>query len=69
MACARRHLQWATRNWVGWNTGHEVTLPGTAAKGGLPFLMYPNGEDATGCFDEPSPDALLCTIAAKTRSA
>ncbi|MBK6852600.1 MAG: transglutaminase domain-containing protein [Burkholderiales bacterium] len=52
-------------NWVGWNTGHDVTLPGSAAKGTLPFLMYPNGENASGRFDELSPDNFRYTIAAK----
>ena len=52
-------------NWVGWNTGHDVTLPGSAAKGTLPFLMYPNGENAAGRFDELAPDAFRYTIAAR----
>ena len=52
-------------NWVAWNNGHDVTLPGSAAKGTLPFLMYPNGENATGRFDELAPDNFRYTIAAK----
>jgi hypothetical protein len=44
-------------NWVAWNTAHDVTLPGSAGKGTLPFLMYPNGENASGRFDELAPDA------------
>ena len=35
-------------NWMAWNTGHDITLPGSAAKGTLAFLMYPNGENASG---------------------
>ncbi|MFM2066736.1 MAG: hypothetical protein RLZZ584_1645 [Pseudomonadota bacterium] len=52
-------------NWVGWNNGHDVSLPGSAAKGTLPFLMYPNGENATGRFDELAPDNFRYTIAAR----
>jgi transglutaminase-like putative cysteine protease len=56
-------------NWVGWNTGHDVTLPGGRGKGTLPFLMYPNGENATGRFDELSPDDFRYTISARELSA
>jgi transglutaminase-like putative cysteine protease len=49
-------------NWVGWNTGHDVRLPGSAGRNTLPFLMYPNGENATGRFDELAPDAFRYTI-------
>ncbi len=52
-------------NWVGWNTGHDITLPGSAAKSTLPFLMYPNGENDSGRFDELAPDAFRYTISAK----
>ncbi len=52
-------------NWVAWNTGHDIRLPGSAAAGTLPFLMYPNGENASGRFDELSPDTFKYTIAAR----
>ena len=52
-------------NWVGWNTGHDLRLPGSAAKGSLPFLMYPNGENASGRFDELAPDSFKYSIAAR----
>ena len=52
-------------NWVGWNTAHDITLPGAAGKGTLPFLMYPNGENSSGRFDELSPDTFKYTIAAR----
>ncbi len=52
-------------NWVGWNTGHDIRLPGSAGKGTLPFLMYPNGENASGRFDELSPDTFKYTISAR----
>ena len=52
-------------NWVAWNTAHDISLPGTTAKGSLPFLMYPNGENAGGRFDELSPDTFRYTISAR----
>jgi transglutaminase-like putative cysteine protease len=52
-------------NWVAWNTAHDVTLPGSAGKGTLPFLMYPNGENTSGRFDELAPDSFKYTIAAR----
>jgi len=52
-------------NWVGWNTGHDVALPNSASKQTLPFLMYPNGENASGRFDELAPDNFRYTISAK----
>src|SRR5262249_17988076 len=51
-------------NWVAWNTGHDVVLPGSASKTALPFLMYPNGENANGRFDELAPDNFRYTISA-----
>ena len=52
-------------NWVGYNTAHDIRLPGSAAKGTLPFLMYPNGENASGRFDELSPDTFKYVISAR----
>ncbi|MFT3664947.1 transglutaminase-like domain-containing protein [Piscinibacter sp.] len=52
-------------NWVGWNTAHDVTLPGSERKGMLPFLMYPNGENDAGPFDELAPDGFRYAISAK----
>lgn len=52
-------------NWVGYNRGHDVRLPGSAAKGTLPFLMYPNGENASGRFDELAPDGFRYAISAR----
>lgn len=52
-------------NWVGWNTAHDITLPGSAGKGTLPFLMYPNGENSTGRYDELAPDSFRYMIAAR----
>ncbi len=37
-------------NWVAYNHGHDVTLPGST-EAAAPFLMYPNGETAKGVID------------------
>ena len=55
-------------NWVGWNMAHDIRLPGSVGKGTLPFLMYPNGENDAGSFDELAPDAFKYTISAKELS-
>jgi transglutaminase-like putative cysteine protease len=52
-------------NWIAYNSGHDVRLPGTASKAPLPFLMYPQGENAAGRFDELSPDTFRYAISAK----
>jgi transglutaminase-like putative cysteine protease len=52
-------------NWVAWNTGHDIVLPGSARPGTLPFLMYPQGQNAAGRFDELAPDAFRYTITAR----
>ena len=52
-------------NWVGWNTGHDITLPGQRGKATLPFLMYPQGEDAAGRYDELAPDDFRYAMNAK----
>jgi transglutaminase-like putative cysteine protease len=52
-------------NWMAYNTGHDVTLPGSAGKATLPFLMYPNGENSTGRFDELAPDNFRYVISAR----
>ncbi|MBQ0960562.1 transglutaminase family protein [Ideonella sp. 4Y11] len=51
-------------NWVGYNTAHDLHLPGRAEQGTLPFFMYPQGENAEGRFDDLAPDAFRYTIAA-----
>jgi transglutaminase-like putative cysteine protease len=56
-------------NWVGWNTAHDVRLPGSAGKATLPFLMYPNGENASGRFDELAADSFVYTISARELAA
>jgi transglutaminase-like putative cysteine protease len=55
-------------NWVGWNTAHDLKLPHYSRPGTLPFLMYPQGENASERFDELAPDNFRYTIAAKERT-
>ena len=52
-------------NWVGWNHGHDITLPGSGSKQTLPFLMYPQGQNESGRFDELAPDSFRYTITAR----
>ncbi len=49
-------------NWLAYNTAHDVLLPGSVGKLPLPFLMYPQGENRSGRFDELSPDAFRYSI-------
>ena len=51
-------------NWVGWNTAHDLKLPG-AKEGVLNFLMYPVAETAEGRVDSYAPDAFKYTITAR----
>ncbi|GAP33734.1 transglutaminase domain-containing protein [Piscinibacter sakaiensis] len=55
-------------NWMAYNTAEDVRLPGSAGKGTLGFLMYPNGENASGRFDELAPDAFRYVISARELS-
>jgi transglutaminase-like putative cysteine protease len=41
-------------NWVAYNHGHDVGLPGSANPP-VPFLMYPNGETTAGVIDSLDP--------------
>lgn len=37
-------------NWLGYNVAHDLKLPGSSGPK-IPFLMYPQGENATGRLD------------------
>jgi transglutaminase-like putative cysteine protease len=56
-------------NWVGWNTAHDLSLPGSGAKPTLPFLMYPQGQNDSGRFDELAPDSFRYPITARELTA
>ena len=55
-------------NWMAYNTAHDVRLPGAGDANRLPFLMYPQGENAKGRFDDLAPDAFRYTISARELS-
>src|SRR3984957_8153589 len=48
-------------NWIAYNHGHDVVLPGSG-KEAIPFLMYPNGETAEGRLDSLSPSTFRYEI-------
>ncbi len=51
-------------NWLGWNTAHDLQLPG-AKEGLLHFLMYPVAETDEGRVDSYAPDAFRYSISAR----
>jgi transglutaminase-like putative cysteine protease len=51
-------------NWIGYNTAHDVTLPG-AKHGTLAFLMYPQAETGSARVDCYAPDEFKYTITAE----
>ncbi|MNJ81672.1 hypothetical protein D3C77_805880 [compost metagenome] len=51
-------------NWVAYNHGHDVVLPGSA-HAPVPFLMYPNGETSAGRLDSLDADGFRYRISAK----
>jgi len=51
-------------NWLGYNYAHDVRLPGSA-KAPVPFLMYPQAENAQGRLDSLDPDNFKYRIVAK----
>ena len=56
VAAARETLFGAWEmNWLAFNFAHDVRLPGSSGPT-IPFLMYPQGEDAAGRFDSLDPD-------------
>lgn len=54
-------------NWVAFNRGHDLALPGSAlgAQATTGFLMYPHGETAEGRLDSLDPDNFTYRIAAR----
>jgi transglutaminase-like putative cysteine protease len=51
-------------NWLAFNAGHDVDLPGSKGPR-LPFLMYPNGETGGERLDQLEPDSFKYSIAAR----
>jgi transglutaminase-like putative cysteine protease len=48
-------------NWIAYNFAHDVTLPGSS-RGSIGYLMYPQGETASGRLDSLDPDAFKYSI-------
>jgi transglutaminase-like putative cysteine protease len=51
-------------NWLAYNYGHDVKLPGSA-DAPVPFLMYPQGETAEGRKDSLDPGSFKYQITAR----
>jgi transglutaminase-like putative cysteine protease len=51
-------------NWLAFNTAHDVKLPGSE-RATIPFLMYPQGENAAGRFDSLDPDKFRYKITSR----
>ena len=51
-------------NWLAYNTGNDIALPGSS-RGTLPFLMYPQAETASGRLDSLDSDNFKYTITSK----
>ncbi|MBN4667832.1 transglutaminase domain-containing protein [Pandoraea nosoerga] len=62
--------QWEM-NWVAFNHGADIALPGarTAGDGTVPFLMYPNGEVAHARLDSLDPDTFRYRMTARELTA
>jgi transglutaminase-like putative cysteine protease len=54
-------------NWLGYNFGHDLVLPG-ATRGPVAFLMYPQAETAEGRLDCLDPDNFKYTMSARELS-
>jgi transglutaminase-like putative cysteine protease len=54
-------------NWVAYNHGHDITLPGSKQPA-VPFLMYPNGETSDGRFDSLDAAAFRYQISSRQLS-
>jgi transglutaminase-like putative cysteine protease len=51
-------------NWLGYNYAHDVRLPGST-RAPVPFLMYPQAENAQGRLDSLDPDNFKYRITSK----
>ncbi len=51
-------------NWLGYNFGHDLKLPGSRGPA-VPFLMYPQGENARGRFDSLDPTTFRYEITSR----
>ena len=51
-------------NWLAYNFAHDLALPGSSGPK-IPFLMYPQGENAAGRFDSLDPDTFRYKISSR----
>lgn len=51
-------------NWLAFNFAHDLRLPGSVGAP-IPFLMYPQGENAAGRFDSLDPDSFRYRITSR----
>ncbi len=51
-------------NWLAYNTGHDIRLPGST-RAPVPFLMYPQAENAQGRLDSLDPETFKYKITSK----
>jgi transglutaminase-like putative cysteine protease len=51
-------------NWLGYNTAHDIHLPGSS-RAPVPFLMYPQAENAHGRLDSLDPETFKYRITSK----
>ncbi len=49
-------------NWLAYNMGHDVKLPGSSTGAKIPYLMYVNGETGGKALDQLEPDAFKYEI-------
>jgi transglutaminase-like putative cysteine protease len=54
-------------NWIAYNFGHDVALPGSSGPP-VPFLMYPEAETGEGRLDGLDPDSFRYAITAREES-
>jgi transglutaminase-like putative cysteine protease len=70
VAAARAALFGASEgNWIAYNVGHDIALPGAAASPRVDFLMYPQAEIAGVRCDCLDPDRFRYVITAKELAA
>jgi transglutaminase-like putative cysteine protease len=51
-------------NWIAYNHGHDIALPGSGRKP-IPFLMYPNGETGERSLNSLDPGTFRYTISSR----
>jgi len=51
-------------NWLAYNTAHDISLPGSSGPK-IPFLMYPQGENAGRRFDSLDPETFRYRISSR----